>query len=468
MTIELKSYPAYKESRVTWLMAIPEHWQVLPARAVYRRKLVKNTGMIENTVLSLSYGRIVVKPSDKLHGLVPESFETYQIVDPGNIILRTTDLQNDRTSLRVGLSNHRGIITSAYMCLETTDLVSSNFGYQFLNACDLLKIIYGYGSGLRQNLEFGDIKQMPVLVPPRPDQSAIVRFLRHADRRIHEYILAKQKLIKLVEEQKDAIVRRAIMRGLNPNVRLKPSGVEWLGEIPEDWGTWQISFFARVGNGSTPSRSNSGYWSGGTYPWLNSASVNQSPIVAANQFVTDIALKECHLPQVQPGSVLVAITGQGKTRGTAAILDIEATINQHIAYITLQRDIISTEFLYLALTAAYRELRRISDDSGSTKGALTCGDLKHFKIPVPPASEQDQIACAIRQQTRSSDALISQVNREIILLREFRTRLIADVVTGKLDVREAAANLPEELGQLVEEAEGAQDSELLSDEQVMA
>ena len=103
----LEPYPTMKDSGVPWLGQVPVHWQVLPALAVYRQRQVKNTGLIEKTVLSLSYGRIIVKPSEKLRGLVPESFETYQIVDPGNIIVRTTDLQNDHTSLRVGHARHR-------------------------------------------------------------------------------------------------------------------------------------------------------------------------------------------------------------------------------------------------------------------------------------------------------------------------------------------------------------------------
>src|SRR5262249_236287 len=149
-------------------------------------------------------GHIVVKPPEKLHGLVPESFETYQIVDPGDIILRTTDLQNDQTSLRVGFSHHRGIITSAYLCLKTRDSLSPEYGYLLLDAYDLLKILYGYGSGLRQNLDFTHIKRMPVPIPPSEDQAAIVRFAQHMNRRILNYIRAKQRLVKLLEEQKQA------------------------------------------------------------------------------------------------------------------------------------------------------------------------------------------------------------------------------------------------------------------------
>ena len=233
-SIGLSPYPAMKDSGVPWLGEVPAHWEVMPAVAIYQPKLVKNAGMVEQTVLSLSYGRIVVKPQEKLHGLVPESFETYQIIDPGDIIVRTTDLQNDKSSLRVGHAQDRGIITSAYMCLKTTDRVLDDFGYYILNAYDLLKIIYGYGAGLRQNIDFSHIRRMPAPVPPRDQQALIIRFLNYMDRQIRRYIRAKQKLIKLLEEQKQAIVHRAVTRGLDPGVRLKPSGVEWLGVRPSN------------------------------------------------------------------------------------------------------------------------------------------------------------------------------------------------------------------------------------------
>ena len=442
----LKPYPKVKDSGVPWLGAVPEHWQVSPAFAVYGPRQVKNTGLVEATVLSLSYGRIIIRPPEKLRGLVPESFETYQIVEPGNIIVRTTDLQNDQTSLRIGHARHRGIITAAYMCLETKPVVLNKFGYQYLNAYDLLKIIYGFGSGLRQNLDFSDIKRMPVLVPPLPEQAAIVRFLDHADRRIRRYIRAKQKLIKLLEEQKQAIIHRAVTRGLDPNVRLKPSGVEWLGDVPEHWEIWQIGHFAKVGNGSTPSRSNTSYWTEGTYPWLNSSSVNAGTITTSDQYVTEAALRECHLPRVPAGSVLVAITGQGKTRGKAAVLGIEATINQHIAFIALRKpgEIVTTDYLQKFLVAAYGELRRMSDDSGSTRGALTCEDLRHFRVVLPPITTQEAILQSIDDSLAEVERALRIAESEIDLLREYRTRLIADVVTGKLDVREAAARLPEE------------------------
>src|SRR6266545_2181771 len=129
---QLSCYSEYKESGVSWLGRVPSHWDIKPGFAGYREKQQKNTGMAEKRVLSLSYGRIVIKSEDKLHGLVPESFETYQIVNPGDIIIRSTDLQNDWNSLRVGLVRDRGIITSAYLCFRTTGTLSPEYGYQLL------------------------------------------------------------------------------------------------------------------------------------------------------------------------------------------------------------------------------------------------------------------------------------------------------------------------------------------------
>jgi type I restriction enzyme S subunit len=291
-----------------------------------------------------------------------------------------------------------------------------------------------------------DFYQIKLPAPSILEQAAIVRFLDHADRRIRRYIRTKQTLIRLLEEQKRAIVHHTVTRGLDTRLRVKTSGIDWIGDVPEHWEIWQIRHFATVGNGSTPSRGNAAYWSGGAFPWLNSSSVNAGIITSSDQFVTETALRECHLPRVSAGSVLVAITGQGKTRGTAAVLAIEATINQHIAFIAPRRQkrTATPEYLRLFLVAAYPELRRISEDSGSTKGALTCEDIKHFRVLLPPTDEQSRIVRVTREATASVDTNLRAVEREISLLREYRTRLIADVVTGKLDVRDAAARLPED------------------------
>ena len=166
MMSNLKPYPHYKSSGIEWLGGVPAHWKQMHGRTCYYEKKTPNTGMQETTVLSLSYGQIVVKPVEELHGLVPASFETYQIVEPGDIIIRPTDLQNDWNSLRSGLSSHHGVITSAYMCFYTKGIMSREYGHLLLHTYDLKKVFYGLGSGLRQNLNWSDFKYLPCPTPP--------------------------------------------------------------------------------------------------------------------------------------------------------------------------------------------------------------------------------------------------------------------------------------------------------------
>lgn len=435
------SYAEYRDSGVPWLGRIPAHWGRVHGGAVLQLKCIRNRGMIETTVLSLSYGRIIVKPPEKLHGLVPESFETYQIVDPGDIVVRPTDLQNDWNTIRVGLAEDRGIITSAYICFRAREPLSSGYAHLLLLGYDLKKVFYGLGSGLRQNLEWSDFKRMPLLLPPQNEQQAIVRFVHGLDGNVNRYIRNRRRQIEVLNEQKRAIIHRAATRGLDESVSLKPSGIDWLGDIPQHWEVWKIGHFAKVGNGSTPSRTNLAYWADGSHPWLNSSSVNKSVILRAEQFVTSQAVKECHLPTVAPGSVVVAITGQGRTRGTAAVVEIATTINQHLAYITPHstRVTVNSHYLRAFLAAAYPELRRMSDDSGSTKGALTCGDLRAFKVALPPYDEQIAILHAIEGETKLLSSALARAERQIALIREYRSRLIADVVTGRADVSQAVA-----------------------------
>lgn len=442
MIANLKPYPAYKDSGVPWLGEVPEHWIRLPGRACYIEKKVPNTGMQETTVLSLSFGQIVVKPAEKLHGLVPESFETYQIIQPGDIIVRPTDLQNDWNSLRFGLSPHHGIITSAYMCLNTQNVMRQEYGHLLLHAFDLKKVFYGLGSGLRQNLDWNDFKYLPCLIPPPDEQAAIVRYLDHVDRRIRRYIRAKQKLIKLLEEQKQVIIHRAVTRGLDPNVRLKPSGVEWLGEVPEHWEVSRVKAeFHCLNHRRVPlSSTERGAMTLRRYDYYGASGV----IDKVDDYLFDDEL----LLIAEDGANLVL-----RNLPLAIIARGKFWVNNHAHILKAKRG--NLEYLAAVMeTLSYRPWI-----SGAAQPKLTQDRLMSIAIAVPPRDEQDRIISAVQVDTNSLSTTIDRAHREIALLREYRTRLIADVVTGKLDVREAAARLPDE----VEEPETLDGVDVMSD-----
>src|SRR5690625_3654273 len=247
--VELQRYPEYKDSGVEWMGEIPENWQVLPGFAFLRERNEKNTGMKESQVLSLSYGNVTVKPVEKLTGLVPESFETYQLVYPGDIIIRPTDLQNDKTSLRTGIAKDKGIITSAYLNLRVNGNNSNKYYHYLLHAIDTNKVIYGLGTGLRQNLSYEDFKRFQSPVPPPEEQTAIAHFLDRKTEQIDQAIEIKQKQIELLKERRQILIHKAVTRGLNPNAPLKPSGVDWIGDIPEQWQVKKLKYMMRINNG---------------------------------------------------------------------------------------------------------------------------------------------------------------------------------------------------------------------------
>jgi type I restriction enzyme, S subunit len=439
----LKPYPEYKESELPWLGQVPGHWELRPAFGAFVPNHERNHGMKEKTVLSLSYGRIVIKPAEKLHGLVPESFETYQIVNPGNIVLRTTDLQNDHTSLRVGMVRDRGIITSAYLALRVNAGVSPDFGFQFLNVWDASKAIYGYGSGLRQNLDFSHFKRMPVAVPPPDEQAGIVRFLDWVNGRLERAIRAKRKVIALLNEQKQAIIRRAVTRGLDPSVPFKPSRIPWLGDIPLHWDTRKVKFLVSTVGGMTPNKGVARFWEG-RIPWVSPKDMKRREIGDSQDHISEAALRETNIALIPPPAVLIVVRGMILARTfPTAVTTAPVTINQDMKALS-PKPTLDADFFVSLLTGIQRDLLNLVEESGHGTRCLRTDSWANFSVPLPPVPEQVRINKQLRLELAGLNGAVSHLEREIDLLREYRTRLVADVVTGKLDVREVAVRLPDE------------------------
>lgn len=199
-----------KDSGVEWIGQVPEHWELTIGMNVFRENKRDNKGMKENTALSLSYGKIIIKPEEKLFGLVPESFETYQIVEPNDIIIRCTDLQNDQTSLRTGLAQDKGIITSAYLNLKVINNYSAKFLHYYLHALDITKVLYKFGSGLRQNLSFLDFKRLPIIDISLAEQQQIADYLDKQTSKIDQAIALKTAHIEKLKEYKSVLINDVV------------------------------------------------------------------------------------------------------------------------------------------------------------------------------------------------------------------------------------------------------------------
>jgi len=453
MTTNLKPYREYKDSGVEWLGTVPAHWKILPGRACYREKKVPNTGMKESSVLSLSYGQIVVKPVEKLHGLVPASFETYQIVDPGDIIIRPTDLQNDWNSLRFGLSRHRGIITSAYMCLHTNRAMIREYGYLLLHTYDLKKIFYGLGSGLRQNLDWRDFKYLPCLAPPPPEQSVIVRFIDYFEHQINRLIRAKQKMIGLLNEQKQSIINQYVTGKIDPRTgkpypRYKSSGVEWLADVPEHWEIRRLKYWAHINRHTLPES---------TPPYYYFRYIDIGSVETAYLNKEPVAMQFSNAPSrarrlLSTGDTIISTV----RTYLKAVYYVADEVNDLVAStgfaVLTPRAEVDPEYLSYVIQGNSFIDRVTAYSTGIAYPAISETRLGTFHLALPSQSIQEQktIVGTIRKETGIQNSAIQRSRTEIDLLREYRTRLIADVVTGKLDVR--GVELPD-----IEETEGFED-----------
>jgi type I restriction enzyme S subunit len=426
----LKPYPEYKDSGVEWIGKIPNHWQVMPGRACYYEKNEPNTGLKEKTVLSLSYGNIVVKPEEKLHGLIPESFETYQIIDPGDIVIRPTDLQNDWNSLRFGIAHNRGIITSAYLCFRTKEIIERNYGHLLLHTYDLNKVFYGLGSGLRQNLDWTDFKYLPCLVPPLAEQEAIVRYYRWSEQQIHHLISAKRRLIELLNERKQGIISRTVTQGLDPNVRLKPSGIEWLGDVPDHWEVIPLRRYFDVidcKHLTVP------FFEDGV-PLASVREVQKFDLDLSNakrtsQHYYELLIQGGRNPH--RGDIIYC---RNASVGAAAYVntDKELAMGQDVCLIRSDKQ--NTRFLNYQLNYWIGKQQLNTLLIGSTIKRMNVADIKNLIVLQPPEEEQDKIVEFLDTINEEINQSISSVKFEIEKIREYHARFISDLVTGKVDV----------------------------------
>lgn len=459
--MRLQVYQNTKPSGIEWLGDVPEHWEVkrlktsatcwvsnvdkvpseeeLPVRlcnytdVYYNDYITPDMSLMETTATADEIRRFGLQAGDVV--ITKDSEEWSDIAVPALVTESAPDLVCGYHLAIV--RPHKNAILGRYLLRS-------------FQACALNQQFQVAASGVtRYGLPKAAIGDAWIPLPDPVEQQAIADFLDRETRRIDRLAGKKRELIERLKEKRTALISRTVTRGLPPataraaglpeNPALKPSGLDWLGDIPDHWKVQPIKLIARIGNGSTPSRENPQYWEDGNYPWLNSSSVNQEAITHAEEFVTHLALSECHLPKIPPPAVLVGITGQGRTRGMASTLLFEATINQHIAYLKpypLQAEV---GFLRRVIDMVYLFLRSESDGGGSTKGAITCEQVANLKIPVPPLPEQTAIAVYLDGETAKLDALVTKVEEAIERLQEYRTALITAAVTGKIDVRKAAA-----------------------------
>lgn len=435
MISDLAPYPRMRASGLPWLRRIPAHWEVRRNGRLFVQRNETGFPLLPILEVSIKTGVRIRDFETSKRKQIMEDRAKYKRAREGDIAYNMMRMWQGA----VGVAPMDGLISPAYVVAKPLPDTNARYYEALFRTDDYKNEVNRFSRGIvsdRNRLYWEDFKNIPSLYPPLDEQAAIVRFLNHVDRRIRRYIRAKRRLIALLEEQKQAIIHKAVTRGLDPNVRLKPSGIEWLGEVPDHWTITRIKAELHCLNArriplSSPER---GAMKKRKYDYYGASGV----IDKVDSFLFDDDL----ILIAEDGANLVS-----RNLPLAIIARGRFWVNNHAHILKPKRG--SLQFL----AAVLESLNYLPWISGAAQPKLTKDRLFSVAIAVPAPSEQKAIMDSLDSDTASICAAIERTRREVELLTEYRSRLFADVVTGKLDVREAAATLPDEAEEVEQETD---------------
>jgi len=473
----LKPYAEYKESGQEWLGQVPRQWAAFPLCRVATPK--SECGRTDLELLSVYLHRGVIRYADSGGQVHKPSLDLskYQVVAPGDFVL------NNQQAWRgsIGVSKFQGIISPAYVVLKLSPKLNPDYAnYLFRSpamVAQYLAASRGVGD-IQRNLFYPDLRNSIAIVPPPDEQAAIVRFLDHANRKIDGFIRAKRKLIGLLNEQKQAIIHRAVtgkdevrmVKDENGNSSFilqpstlpkKPSGIPWLGDIPQHWEVRRLRFCI-VGKLSYGANAAAEFDNPDWPRYLRITDFNNDGSLRADTFRSLPPHVAKDYP-VEDGDILFARSGA--TVGKAFLVRTEIEKACYAGYLIRARpnaDVVLPTFLFAFTQSTAFACWKDAIFNRATIQNIGADKYANLIVPIPPIAEQQAILDFIEKDIAPLRTAIARTEREIALMQEYRTRLTADLVTGKLDVREAAAKLPdlpadtsaeEELGKLLEEPE---------------
>lgn len=429
-----------KDSGIEWIGNIPATWKINTVFQLFTQVKNKNTDLQEQNLLSLSYGKIKRRSIDTTDGLLPESFDGYNIIEADDIVLRLTDLQNDHKSLRVGLATERGIVTSAYLTIRNRSESLAKYLYYYLHSFDIAKGFYGMGAGVRQGLNWDGMKWLKILTPPVPEQQRIIAFLDSECDRIDAVIKQTRTSIEEYKKLKQAIITQAVTKGIRPNRPMKDSGIDGIGEIPVSWDMVKLKYFLstdkvnlRVGPFGS-ALSGTDFTSDGVWVY-NQRVVLDNNFSENNTFVSEEKYEELKGFEVLPDDVLITTRG---SIGKVAIVPTTAEkgiLHPCVIKFRVNKDLITHTLIWHIFNNTDIAMRQIKDMSNSTTiEVLYSYSLRNVQIPLIPKDEWKEIEQFIEKTADEYDRLIDYKNQLLMELESYKRALIFECVTGKKEV----------------------------------
>jgi type I restriction enzyme S subunit len=426
-------YEEYQDSGFDWLGKIPSNWSVNKFRHLFIESSEKIESEIHGEMLSVSgYRGVEVKEyADENQKRSEENLIGYRIVHEGQLVVNTMWL--NYTGL--GISQLEGYVSPAYRSYWVKSGLHKPFVHYLMRSGLYVLGYTKYLTGVRPNsLQMGrdDLMSFPIVVPSIEEQKSIASFLDSETLKINALVDEQERLIEILKVKRQAVISSAVTKGLNPLVKMKESGLEWLGKVPEKWCYGKLRWLSKRYSGGTPDKKNIDFWTNGTIPWINSGSVNDRLITECSTFITEDAFNSSSAKWIPKGSLVMALAGQGRTKGMVAQLGIDTTCNQSMAAI-IPAERLAARYLYYWLEANYENIRNMA--GGDLRDGLNLEMLGNIPCPIPEIKEQDEIFNFLDKEINKIDSLIDQSKSGISLLDERRSALISAAVIGQIDVR---------------------------------
>lgn len=423
----MNKYPTYKETGIEWIGEIPTNWNLKKLKYLVSQR----AETIEEADLNLAVENIE-SGTGKLKNLTAE--KSYQGA-LSKFCKGDTLFNKLRPYLhKVYYAEKDGGLNGELLILYSKGEIDPKFLFYSLFNKSFIDVVDSSTQGTkmpRANWETF-INQLPLSFPDtKEEQTQIANYLDTKTAEIDTIIAAKKKLIQLYEEEKAAIINQAVTKGINPDVKLKPSGVEWLGDIPEHWQSVSLKWISNIFSGGTPSKNNPDYWHNGDIPWLNSGTVNQGFITEPSEYITEEGLANSSAKWIPESSLVMALAGQGKTKGMVAQVMFKTTCNQSLGVI-VPNEKVDNKFLMYWLRKNYQNIRNLG--GGDKRDGINLEMIGRIPVPITTIEEQSEIVEHIETNFNVLDAKIKKANQLIELLTEYRTTLISEVVTGKIKV----------------------------------
>ncbi|KAA1225346.1 restriction endonuclease subunit S [Vibrio cholerae] len=412
-------------------------WNLVPAKRLFTSSKEINQGMKESNRLALTMKGVINRSLDDLQGLQSSDYSVYQIFEKDDLVFKLIDLENIKTS-RVGIVHERGIMSPAYIRVSAcSNSIYPRFYYWYFFALYLTNIYNKLGGGVRQNLTAGDLLEIPVPLIDISLQKQVSAFLDRETQRIDSLIEEKQTFITLLKEKRQALISHVVTKGLNPNVEMQDSGIEWIGQVPKHWVIRRLKHTSTLQSGIAKGKDNANKETL-SVPMLRVANVQDGYVKLDDVHEINVLPHEVERYTLKDGDVLMNEGGDNDKlgRGTVWKEQIKPCIHQNHVFVIRVTDI-EPEWLGWLTQSAYAKFYffRVSKQS-TNLASISSTNVKEVHLLIPPADERKIIMEYLEKQTSKLKLLVQDVEQSITLLKEHRTSLISAAVTGKIDVRE--------------------------------